>query len=221
LSAESLTEADLSAGRYDDAGIEVWLVDWEDPTQRILLDGGTLGEVKRAGAGFAVEVRSLAHRLDETTGRLFQAACAADLGDISCGLALAGAAYTGVATVTRTDGTGYVEAAALAGFADGWFTGGRVSFTSGENAGVAVEVRLHQKQPGAGVTTLWRPLTLPIRPGDAFTVTAGCDKRFETCRDRFGNTANFRGFPHMPGNDFLLRSAREGEAGMDGGSLFR
>ncbi len=31
-----------------------------------------------------------------------------------------------------------------------------------------------------------------------------CDQRFETCRDVFANTENFRGFPHMPGTDFVL-----------------
>lgn len=31
-----------------------------------------------------------------------------------------------------------------------------------------------------------------------------CDQRFETCRDTFANTENFRGFPHIPGNDFVL-----------------
>ena len=31
-----------------------------------------------------------------------------------------------------------------------------------------------------------------------------CDKRFETCRDTFDNTLNFRGFPHMPGPDAIL-----------------
>src|SRR3712207_7264503 len=49
-------------------------------------------------------------------------------------------------------------------------------------------------------TTLFRS----ISPGDAFTLSAGCDKSFSTCRDRFANSVNFRGFPHMPGNDFAL-----------------
>jgi len=31
-----------------------------------------------------------------------------------------------------------------------------------------------------------------------------CDKRFATCRDRFANGINFRGFPHIPGNDFVI-----------------
>jgi len=50
-------------------------------------------------------------------------------------------------------------------------------------------------------------------------VTAGCDKRFDTCRNRFNNAVNFRGFPHIPGNDFVIRYAVEGEPGNDGGSL--
>ena len=43
----------------------------------------------------------------------------------------------------------------------------------------------------------------PIAPGDTFTVTAGCDKTFATCRDRFANTLNFRGFPQIPGNEVV------------------
>lgn len=31
-----------------------------------------------------------------------------------------------------------------------------------------------------------------------------CDQRFETCRDEFQNTENFRGYPHMPGPDAVL-----------------
>jgi uncharacterized phage protein (TIGR02218 family) len=59
----------------------------------------------------------------------------------------------------------------------------------------------------------------PIALGDTFAVTAGCDKRFPTCRDRFNNTVNFRGFPHIPGNDFVVSYPNAGEPGLDGGSL--
>lgn len=31
-----------------------------------------------------------------------------------------------------------------------------------------------------------------------------CDQRFETCQEVFANTENFRGFPHLPGTDFIL-----------------
>ena len=56
--------------------------------------------------------------------------------------------------------------------------------------------------------------------GDTFIVTAGCDKRFATCRDRFDNAVNFRGFPHIPGNDFVVSYPVQGEPGNNGGSLF-
>lgn len=42
-----------------------------------------------------------------------------------------------------------------------------------------------------------------------------CDHRFETCRSVFGNVENFRGFPHLPGADFVL--AGPAAAGNDGG----
>ncbi len=42
-----------------------------------------------------------------------------------------------------------------------------------------------------------------------------CDKSFATCRDVFANAENFRGFPHMPGPDFVLTGPAAGRN--DGG----
>ena len=57
-----------------------------------------------------------------------------------------------------------------------------------------------------------------VAEGDALVLTAGCDRRFATCRQKFGNTVNFRGFPHIPGSDFVLRYPRAGEV-LDGRRL--
>ena len=59
---------------------------------------------------------------------------------------------------------------------------------------------------------LWQRAGEPLALGDAFTVTAGCDKRLATCRDRFANALNFRGFPHIPGNDFVIAYQVPGKA---------
>jgi uncharacterized phage protein (TIGR02218 family) len=59
----------------------------------------------------------------------------------------------------------------------------------------------------------------PLSVEDTFVVTAGCDKRFATCRERFDNVVNFHGFPHIPGNDFVISYAVPGAPGNDGGSL--
>ena len=40
----------------------------------------------------------------------------------------------------------------------------------------------------------------------------------QTCRDRFDNVVNFRGFPHIPGNDFVISYPVQGEPGNDGKS---
>lgn len=53
--------------------------------------------------------------------------------------------------------------------------------------------------------------------GDHPAFALGCDQRFATCRDRFSNTLDFRGFPYMVGND-VLQASPASETVRDGGS---
>ncbi len=124
----------------------------------------------------------------------------------------------GSGAVVALTATSAFTASGLGAFADGWFSRGRLTFTGGANAGLSVEVKQHTSDSGVTLA-LWQAMPQPIAPGDTFTVTAGCDKRFATCRDRFANAVNFRGFPHIPGNDFVLSYPAPGEPGNDGGSL--
>jgi uncharacterized phage protein (TIGR02218 family) len=204
LADDSLAEADLAAGRYDAADIEVHLVDWSEPTLSVLLAKGALGEVRREGAAFSAEFRSLSARLDEESGRLYTATCSADLGDARCTVDLTDSAFHGSGAVATLAGASAFHASGLDAFADGWFTAGKLSFTAGANAGFAVEVKTHRVSLDGVLIELWQQPPEPLAPGDAFTVNAGCDKRFATCRDRFANAINFRGFPHIPGNDFVI-----------------
>jgi len=219
LADETLHEADLAAGRYDAAQVEIWLVDWSAPSLTVLLSKGVLGEVRRAGSAFTAEVRGLAHRLAEESGRLYTASCSADCGDARCTLDLSGSAFRGHGSVGAVAATSTFSASGLGGYADGWFGAGRLAWDSGGNAGLAVEVKLHRSGNDGVTIELWQAMPEPIAVGDQFTVTAGCDKRFATCVSRFNNAANFRGFPHIPGNDFVMRYPVQGEAGNDGGSL--
>lgn len=210
LSSERLAEADLAAGVYDDARIEIFRVSWRDPTRRVLMRTGSLGEVRRAGKTFTAEVRGLAHYLQQTKGRLFQYTCDADLGDSRCGIDRNASTYASVGSVELAMSDRVFSASGLLGFADGWFTRGRLEFTSGAASGQAYEVKRHSQQTGAHRIELWQPPRGPLEPGQTFGVTAGCDKHPATCRTKFANIVNFRGFPHMPGNDILTRYARSG-----------
>jgi len=220
LAAGGLHEHDLARGLYDDAAVSVWLVNWADPEQRMLLETGFVGEITRSDDRFTAEIRGLGKAFDEERGGLFTATCSADLGDLRCGVAPA----TATAIVTATDGRAAIVAPMLLGHGDGVFSGGRFTFTNGANEGFSTDIRSHRGEGGTAVVQLWQAAPRPIALGDVFTVAAGCDKRFATCRDRFGNGVNFRGFPHLPGNDFILAGSRAGDPGggpFDGGSLFR
>jgi len=219
LADDSLNEDDLAAGRYDAAGVELWLVDWSEPDLRVLIAKGSLGEVRREGTAFTAEVRGLSQKLAEDSGRLYTATCSADLGDARCTVDLTNAAYHGSGTVAALTAASAFTASGLDGFDDGWFTAGKLTFTGGANAGSAVEVKSHFNSGGAVSFVLWQAMAQPIAPGDTFAVTAGCDKRFATCLNRFSNAVNFRGFPHIPGNDFIISYPVAGEPGHDGSSL--
>ena len=216
LSSMRLSEDDLAAGLYDDARVEIWRVNWADTSQRVLMRKGSLGEVTRAGAAFSAEVRGLAHYLNQPKGRVYQYTCDANLGDARCGVALA--AHTGTATIAAITNARTFTVSGLASFAADSFTRGLATFTSGANANQTIEVRRHGVAASITTLELWHAPAKPIATGDTVTVSAGCDKHFTTCRDRFTNAANFRGFPHMPGNDIVTSSARSTDAN-DGSAL--
>jgi uncharacterized phage protein (TIGR02218 family) len=55
------------------------------------------------------------------------------------------------------------------------------------------------------VLTLRESPYFAVQPGTRVALIEGCDRRFSTCVERFTNAANFRGEPHLPGNDLLTR----------------
>ncbi len=207
LTSERLGEADLAAGIYDDARVEIFRVNWSAPEQRVLMRSGSLGEVRRAGHAFTAEVRGLAHYLQQPKGRLFQFTCDADLGDQRCKIDLDDPAHRGEGTIVEVVGERRFAASGLDAYEDDWFTRGLLRFTSGAASGQAIEVKAHSKGDVVSLE-LWAAVRAPLAVGQTFVVTAGCDKHLETCAAKFSNALNFRGFPHMPGNDFVTKFAR-------------
>ena len=79
LKSDRLNEADLLAGLFDNALIEIYRVNWQGPAQRVLMRYGNLGEVSRSRHHFRCEIRGLAHELQQPKGRIVQFGCDADL----------------------------------------------------------------------------------------------------------------------------------------------
>lgn len=215
LSSATLNDADLAAGLYDNASIEIWRANWADTSQRVLMRKGNLGEVKRGKTAFTAEVRGLAHILNQPVGRAYGYGCDADLGDARCTIDLTNAAFRGEGTVASVTDARRFTVTGLDAFADGWFTSGKLTWASGANDGRAMEVKRHA---GAAIE-LWQSMSEALALGDTFVIAAGCDKQFATCKAKFTNTINFRGFPYMPGNDAVLSYPTSAQP-MNGGSRY-
>ncbi len=210
LSSATLTDDDLAAGRYDDARVEIFRVNWQDTDQRLLMRSGSLGEVRRSGASFAAEIRGLQHYLQQPKGRLFQLTCDADLGDARCTVDLETPAFKATATVLAMLTPRRFTVSGLSSYAHEFFSRGLAVFVTGPAAGTKIEVKTHANAAGVVTVELWTDAEGPPGAGDTFTITAGCDKRIETCKARFANAINFRGFSAMPGNAFLTKVGRKG-----------
>jgi len=203
LSSPQLSETALAAGDFDDAEVEIFRVDWSDPESRILMRSGSIGEVRRTANAFTAEVRGLSHYLHQSQGRVFQVLCDAELGDSRCSINLNTPSLRAIGVVGTAISDRVFFTSDLSSFQDGWFSRGLITFTGGENTGRSIEVKRHSRQGSHVVLEVWQQLGNRIAVGDAFVVTAGCDKQHATCREKFSNVTNYRGFPNMPGNDFL------------------
>ncbi|MFP0382885.1 DUF2163 domain-containing protein [Acinetobacter baumannii] len=76
----------------------------------------------------------------------------------------------------------------------GWFTQGVIEFLEGGNKGLKRTIRLHELD----VLLLTLPLLEDPEVGQRIKVYPGCDKRLETCQNRFNNFSRFRGAPFIP-----------------------
>jgi uncharacterized phage protein (TIGR02218 family) len=211
LQSEQFTEADLAAGLWDGARVDVFAVDWRDPSTLVALFSGTIGEVSRGAHAFEAELRGLQAALNAAVGRTIAQRCDAALGDRRCSLALA--PFSVSATVASVVNDRALTISGLASFSDGWFTHGEVRFGSTTSR----SIRVHH---APGTLALEEVLPPGVTVGSTVTVIAGCDKTLSTCRSKFANQINFQGFPHMPGNDLLAAGLTANEP-RDGGSRFR
>ncbi|MDB5622403.1 MAG: hypothetical protein JWR39_966 [Devosia sp.] len=220
LHAEAITEDDIVLGRFDGAEVETWRVNWQALGQRVLLRRDAIGEIVREDGVFRAELRSPQAGLNRSMGRIYGALCDAELGDGRCRVDLGAPAFHATASVVRMEDANRLVVAGLEGFAEGWFAWGSARWSTGRRADLRDRVVSHGRIGGEDVLGFAAPLGEWVEDGQGVELWAGCDRRFASCRDKFANTVNFRGFPHIPGGDFVLRHPRAGDA-LDGRAVVR
>lgn len=201
FSSAEIEADDVSAGKFDGAAVETFLVNWRQPGQFARLRKLAIAKVTSQDGRFIAELESATSALDRPNGRHIARACDAELGDRRCGVALTGPDFGGAGAVARALSADTVAVTGLATFVTGWFAHGKLSWTSGVNMGLEDVVVADRSVGSERLLTLRREVGSPAAEGDDFTIVAGCDKAFATCKAKFGNQRNFRGFPHLPGND--------------------
>ena len=196
LSSDALDEQDLLLGRWDGARVELFAADWRNASvETVPLLKGNIGTIRRQVNDFAAELHGAAAKLSESVCPETSPECRAELGDRKCRVDLSG--RTAIAKVEALDGIALVLDRSIG--AD--FLWGRARYLSGGNCGLITVV---VAVDGERIELRDMP-RLAIAVGDMIELRHGCDKSFATCCDRFANAENFRGEPHLPGNDLLTR----------------
>ena len=209
LSDAAISEADLAAGRFDGAEVRIWLANWRAPQERKELFRGSLGEVIRRGASFRAELRGLAEPLGQPVGFAYSRNCSAVLGDARCGFDPMRPGYFCEIPVQEVSDDGReFTFDALPGFEPRWFAQGRIEVLGGEGSGLEAMIRSDELRKEGRRVTLWQGIRAPVAPGDMIRLFAGCDKQMGTCRMKFSNLNNFRGFPYLPEEDWLATYPR-------------
>lgn len=196
-----IEEKEVLAELFADARVEIWLCAWTDLDAGLLpLKSGTLGTMTFRTTSFEAEMRGLSERLQRQVHRVFSIECDAVLGDSRCGVELGGSPgfRRPVTVLSVTDSRTFVVDLHEA---ENWAQYGLADFTSGENSGLKREI-IEQIEsggsPGVNQITLLIPMPFNVEVGDTLEITAGCDKIFSTCRDKFDAAVRFRGFHLIP-----------------------
>lgn len=84
LDDDAINDADVEAGLFDRAAVELWRVDWARPDLRVRLWVGTLASIRREGGDFVAELAGPMAALERVVGRTYGRECDAVLGDGRC-----------------------------------------------------------------------------------------------------------------------------------------
>lgn len=219
IGPDGITEQALYAGLFDGAVAEAWLVPWAGSGMPKRLLRGTFGQVEQTQTGFKVELLGDGAKLLQTPLIwLIQPSCrwlSKSLGGFGgpfCGKDLTALTVTGTVD-SATGQRSFIDAARVETV--GYFTMGKVTFTTGLNAGVSAEIKEHT---AGGNFTLWPRLTFPIAVGDQYSMTPGCTGLKEASGGTNGCTAwanlvRFGGFDKVPGGDKRTAAATVKAAG--------
>lgn len=207
LDDESITEADLYAGLFDDAYFEAWVVSWNgvDLAAPFRTAAGWLGKVDRGQSSWTADVDGPVARLQQTALiQFYTPGCRWKFGDPGTCMVDADALAVVGCNVTKGVQRYAIYFDAIEPIEAAIWNGGTVRWTYGRNAGI--ECQVDTVDWGSQLLSLWDLAPFPPEVGDSFDLLPGCPKDGDSCK-LYSNYINFGGFPDVPGPDALQQNA--------------
>lgn len=202
ISSDAITYDDLRSGRYQEAEINEYVVDWLYPWAGALQHTRYwITETNFDGERWSAQVSGIPYWLRFSTGKILARNCEHDLGDDECMVSLGPLQSAPTVNVVSTARLVFT-ASSLSGTSDDYWSEGDIEWISGANAGIVSKIRTYVDSSKTISLFLRTPFT--IANGDTFSMSPGCDKKRSTCTTKFSNVVNFGGAPHMPGTDKLI-----------------
>jgi uncharacterized phage protein (TIGR02218 family) len=166
---------------------------------------GQVANVQPRGVNLVMRLKSGLERLNVQLPRfLLGPRCGNAVYDAGCTLLRATWTFTGT-VIAANIATIYAGGASIYDKPDGFYNGGILTFTSGVLTGkqYGIQTSIYTGAlvgPVSGVAlNVQLPLSTMPAVGDTFSIYPGCDRSQTRCTGTFGNVANFRGYPYIPG----------------------
>ena len=181
-------EEDLATRRFDGAYVETFMVNYHSPDDgRIPVSYGVLGSSKYSDGKFIIEFRDISQLLSNAVGNFYGPYCrfrfgspATDpvTGKPGCGVDTAMTTVTGTITSVTSARKTFVDTSRTE--AAEWFTGGELTFTTGDNAGRKAIVK---RSLADGTIDFVERMPYDMQVGDQYSVYAGCNHLFKLATD--------------------------------------
>jgi uncharacterized phage protein (TIGR02218 family) len=215
FSDDQISDIDLLSGALDGAIATLFICSYQEPPSTVtqdeclILSVGELGKATSTNRSFSIEFLTSEVKFSQSLRKRTQSSCRNTLGDSRCQVQLPAYQFLGeVVTITENRDITYLVISQETNAepnTDDFYRNGRITFTTGANAGNASKIRAHSS---GNIQLLNRPFAL-LAVGDRFTATVGCNKTLAECNTKFNNSNQFRGEPFVPGPNSLIRSPQQ------------
>lgn len=184
---------------YEEASVEVELIDFANTSNiPIQIFCGYITSTTITTSSLKATIQSYSDKLNNTIGEVYSPLCRADFCDFKC--KLSEDSFSFIYSITKIiDKITFFSEEAIA-IENGLLNYGKIKIIEGVNLGMTFDI----KENINGIIIITTPPIQDFSVGSRYKVTMGCDKKFETCINRFNNAINFRGEPNIPGYDELF-----------------